>query len=93
MATYNDINALLLNTNKGRAGASSPELPVPGDGVVVSVVDRGLINILVHHVDPKSLGCRGETTAHVLDGRGHEILSRAEYVVFDYQKIAGIHRR
>ena len=35
---------------------------------------------------------RGETTGHVMDGRGHEILSRAEYVIFDYQKTADIHR-
>ena len=98
MAQYRDINELLLNTNKGPAGIGSsgyqvPGLPSPGDSVTVSVVDRGFLNILIHHIDPQNLHCRGETIRHIFDSEGNEIIDRAERVTFSYKKIAGIHRQ
>ena len=98
MPQYRDINDLLLNTNKGpvasgHPGHHAPGLPSPGDGVTVSVVDRGFLNVLIHHVDPGNLRCRGETIRHITDGKGNEIVNRAEYVTFSYKKVAGIHRQ
>ena len=68
-------------------------LPSPGDGVTVSVVDRGFLNVLIHHVDPGNLRCRGETIRHISDSKGNEIVNRPEYVTFSYKKVAGIHRQ
>ncbi len=70
MPQYRDINDLLLNTNKGEVGIGdsvhqAPGLPSPGDGVTVSIVDRGFLNVLIHHVDPGNLRCRGETIRHI----------------------------
>ncbi len=93
MAAYRNIDSLLLNTNKGIAGVSSSKLPAPGDGVTVSVAGRGLLNIIVHHIDPVNLNCRGEALERVADGLSQEIVARGEHVTFDYTKIAGIHRR
>lgn len=98
MAQYRDINMLLLNTNKGPAGIGSsgyhvPGLPDPGDSVTVSVVDRGFLNILLHHIDPLDLHCRGETNNHIVDREGTVTIARAERVTFSYKKIAGILRR
>lgn len=98
MPQYRDINNLLLNTNKGPAGIGdsghqAPGLPSPGDGVTVSVVDRGFLNVLIHHVDPENLHCRGEAIRHISDSEGDEIVNQGEYVTFSYKKIAGIHRQ
>ncbi len=98
MPQYRDINDLLLNTNKGEVGIGdsvhqAPGLPSPGDGVTVSIVDRGFLNVLIHHVDPGNLRCRGETIRHISDSKGNEIVNRAEYVTFSYKKVAGIHRQ
>lgn len=98
MAQYRDINDLLLNTNKGvvssgRLGHPSKKFPNPGDGVMVSVIDRGLLNILIHYIDPDNLNCRGETTGSISTREGQIIFNRAEYVAFSYMKIAGIHRQ
>lgn len=98
MTKYRDIDDLLLTTNKGvlSAGGSkdgAAAIPRPGDGVVVSFVDRDLRDILIHYVDPSNTICKGEARAGVFDREGHEILGKAEYVQFSYKKIAGIHRQ
>jgi hypothetical protein len=98
MAQYRDINELLLNTNKGPAGIGSsryqaPGLPDPGDRVTVSLVDRGFLNILIHHIDPQNFHCRGETINHIVDSEANVIVARAERVTFSYKKIAGINRQ
>ncbi|MBE0582473.1 MAG: hypothetical protein IH612_01780 [Desulfofustis sp.] len=89
MANYRDIDEMLLTTNKGSIGSG----PGPGDGVVVSIVCRGVHELLLHYVNPGMKLCRGETRDKVFDGDGNELLGKAEYVQFSTKKIAGINRR
>ena len=95
---YIEIDHLLLNVNKGPA-ASSPtglaksEPPQPGDSVMVSVGDRGLLNILIHRIGEENQTLMGETMGAISDADGREIIGEASRVRFSFQKIAGIHRR
>ena len=99
MTAYRDIDDLLLTTNKGGTfayGGGSEQgatLPRPGDGVVVSFVDKGLRDILVHTVDADLALCRGETRDGVSERDGNRLVEQGESVQFSLQKIAGINRR
>ena len=95
---YREIDHLLLNVNKepgmaGRSGSNHSALPRPGDSVMVSVVGRGLLNILIHRAYTEGQNFKGKTTGKVCDEAGREIIGGAAHVSFSYNKIAGIHRR
>ena len=95
---YSDIDHLLLNLNKGPAptdlsGALSSGAVKPGDRVVVSLGERGLLNILVHRASADSQILVGEAVGEVHDTDGREIIGTGAGVSFSYQKVAGIHRR
>ena len=95
---YTEIDHLLLNLNKGQAakspaGSAQSGPPGPGDSVMVSVGDRGLLNVLIHRIDDKNQVLLGETMGAIHDAEGREIIGEASRVYFSFQKIAGIHRR
>lgn len=95
---YIDIDHLLLTLNKGpatsgRSGSADAGLPRPGDSVMVSVGDRGLLSILIHRTNADSLTLVGETVGEIGAEDGSLIIGSAAHVSFSYQKIAGINRR
>lgn len=94
---YREIDHLLMNVNKGAGSSRSrqnrPGVPRPGDSVMVSVGDRGLLNILIHRAYAENQTFMGETMGQVCDDAGRQIIGDASRVSFSYNKIAGIHRR
>lgn len=95
---YREIDHLLLNVNKGAAGAGLTGTPLtdsprPGDSVMVSVAERGMLRVLIHrnHADQRLVD--GEAMGAVHDKHGEELIAGATLVRFSHQKIAGIHRR
>ncbi len=95
---YREIDHLLMNVNKGAgsSGRSTKDdsgVPRPGDSVMVSVGDRGLLNILIHRTHGANQTFMGETMGQVCDDTGRQIIGGAARVSFSYNKIAGIHRR
>lgn len=95
---YREIDHLLLNVNKGAAakktaGSVQSDPPRPGDNVMVSVGDRGLLNVLIHRIDKGNQALMGATMGAIKDAEGREIIGEASRVYFSFQKIAGIHRR
>ena len=95
---YTIIDHLLLNVNKG-PGANNPAGPAnpgparPGDSVMVSMGDRGLVHVLIHRANQEHQTLMGETTGAIRDEEGREIIGEGSPVCFSYKKIAGIHRR
>ena len=95
---YIEIDHLLLNVNKGPAanrlaGPAKSRPPQPGDSVMVSLGERGLLHVLIHRANQENQTLLGETSGAIRDAEGREIIGEASPVCFSYQKIAGIHRR
>lgn len=95
---YREIDHLLLNVNKGAAGTglsrtAHTDSPRPGDSVMVSVADRGMLRVLIHRYHAHQQIVDGEASGAVRDKHGEELIGEATRVRFSYQKIAGIHRR
>lgn len=95
---YKEIDHLLLNVNKGSAGAGRAEAahsepPRPGDSVMVAVGERGLLRVLIHRTHAGHRILEGEARGAVRDKQGGELIGEATHVRFSHQKIAGIHRR
>lgn len=95
---YRDIDHLLLNVNKWPAGGDrakpdQPSVPRPGDSIMVAVIDRGILNILVHQVHAGHRLLRGKTTGEVRDLNSRTIIDSDAQVSVSFKKIAGIHRQ
>ena len=85
---YRNIDHLLLNANKG----TSPVFFSPGDSVMVSLVDRGLLSVLIHQIDNGQMMCAGSAGRRVADKAKDDVIGKDEPVMFSFQKIAGINR-
>lgn len=97
MPAYWDLDGVLLTTNQSVFAATGkigdrPEVPRPGDEVIVAGVDRGMHSVLVHQVDPAIGVCRGETRGPIGATAGGKALEQGSLVQFSWKKIAGIHR-
>ena len=82
MLDYREIDHLLLNVNKGpavnsSAGSMNQGLPRPGDRVMVSVGDRGLLNVLIHRANQENHTLMGEIVGAIQDVKGREIIGAA----------------